>query len=193
MPQSNYQAALESVRAEHAAKRKAAYLAGMADTHEEKSVFHYEMFIEKYDEAGNLLYTPKMGKSGAKMFARHCANFKKMGYKVTVFYDPTEYLKSAREAALKAKLERSNIAAAAMLEEEKKKAEEAEKLKQAEEIIRQNEIDKAAAAKVAEMQKEKDDEIAKLRAELAASHEAAKSAQKTASKPVAGGDVPKAK
>lgn len=65
----------------------------------EKHLFHVTMEIKKFDpNTGDRISRPRVQKFNARMFKFLKEKFEKQGYTITVLYDPTEYLKDAKNA-----------------------------------------------------------------------------------------------
>jgi len=65
----------------------------------EKHLFHVTIEIKKFDpNTGERISRPRLQKFNARMFAFLKEKFEKQGYTITVLYDPTEYLKDAKNA-----------------------------------------------------------------------------------------------
>lgn len=125
------------------------------------------MAIPKYDEStGKRLDKPIIKKFGPRTFAKRSADFKKLGWTVTVLYDPTEYIKDYEEKRAGAKNARVQAAIDRKAEILAQKAADEKTLAEARQIVEDEKIRKAAEEKAAEAIAEKDKEIATLKEQL---------------------------
>lgn len=151
-------------------KAQAEYLAKGFKKESDKSVFHVELSMPKFNsETGERLDTPIIQKYGPETFKKRSAGFKRLGYVVQVLYNPTEYNNANKEKQAEARAKREEAAIERIAAAKAEQAANAKMLEDAKAIVEGEAIKKEAEKLAAEKLSEKDSEIAKLKAELAAS------------------------